>query len=77
MIDQLNEENKYLKQEVARLTAHEFQGNSTSRRTRSTDVTNTRGESSWSKLEISPVELGSMFYGDYAINIYGHASNKL
>lgn len=33
--------------------------------------------SSWSKLQISPEELGSMPYGDYGINIYGHSANNL
>ena len=41
------------------------------------DSIKTTGESSWSKLEISPVELGSMPYSNYAINIYGHSSNNL
>ena len=49
------------------------------RRTRSVTTASVvgTGESSWSKLEMSPVEIGSMLYGDYAIKIYGHSSNKL
>lgn len=33
--------------------------------------------SSWSKLQISPEELGSMSYENYGINIYGHSANNL
>lgn len=31
---------------------------------------------SWSRLKVSPEELGSMPYGDFSINIYGHTANE-
>ena len=63
-----------LKTEVERLRTGSKR---TSRSVTSNDSIKATGESSWSKLEISPVELGSMPYSNYAINVYGHSSNNL
>ena len=49
----------------------------TIRSTSRNDSIKTDRENSWSKLEISPVELGSMAYSNYAINVYGHSFNNL
>jgi hypothetical protein len=44
--------------------------------TSSSPLTGDDGDSSWTKLQISPNSIGSMPYGDYRINIYEHAANK-
>ena len=80
-----------LKKQVAQLTALQknsgivhlnesngpLNGNAvtTIRKTRSVDGPSSA--SSWSKLQISPDELGSMPYGHYGLNIYGHSGNSL
>ena len=80
-IDQAEREISTLKLEVSRLSSKMTTTSSSNSVLQNVTASSKRiirstKEEPWSKLQISSDPLGSMFYGHYAINIYGHATNK-